>query len=169
MKITGPTIKATKNDSGAFIRAIESEIKGVTRDTKRMMNWMLNGDGTGALAYWTTADDTSGTTVDDSQANPFINLQTGTTYDLVATSDHTTLHGTGIVVTVGAKAATNYAVTWTGTVSGSADNDYLVPSGTMGLNMMGIGGVISNTDPPNAGGNLANGLHGLAAATNQFW
>lgn len=165
IKITGPTIAATRNSAGAFIRAVESEVKGCVRDTKRALNRQLHSDGVDALAYWTGADDTSGTTVDDSRGNAFIHLISGGLYDLVATSDNATLHGTGITVTVGAKNATTYSITWSGTVSGSADNDYLVAQGSLGYQMMGIAGIINNADPTL----LGSGLHGIASSSNAFW
>ena len=165
IRVTGPTIKATKSKAGAFISAIESEIKGVTRDFKRSMNRQLHSDGVDGLAYWTGADNSSGTTVDDGRGNPFVHLQSGSTYDLIDASDNSTKLGDSIVVTVGAKAATNYAITWTGTVSGSADGDYLVPENSLGYQMMGLAGIINNADPTL----LGSGLHGKAAATNAYW
>ena len=48
--ITGPTIEASRNNTGAFVRAVESEIKGALRDAKKDMNRQLWGDGSGALA-----------------------------------------------------------------------------------------------------------------------
>src|SRR3990167_696303 len=74
IKVTGPTIRAARDNAGAFVTAIESEIKGVTKDTKRRMNQFLHSDGTGALAYWTGADDSSGVTVDDKLGNAFVHL-----------------------------------------------------------------------------------------------
>src|SRR5688572_24642525 len=64
IKVTGPTVRAARDNAGAFVTAIESEIKGVTKDTKRRFNMFLNGDGTGALAYFTAADDTTDFTGD---------------------------------------------------------------------------------------------------------
>jgi hypothetical protein len=166
IKVTGPTIRAARDDAGAFVTAVESEIKGVTRDMKRAINRQLHSDGTDALAFWVGADDTTPATVDDGRGNAFVHLPAGaSTLDLIATSDNVTKHGTAISLTLGAAAATNYAVTWTGTVSGSADNDYLVIAGTLGNQLMGIRGVIATTNPPL----LSGGLHGLPVATKTFW
>lgn len=166
IQVTGPTIRAARDNAGAFVTAVESEIKGVTKDMKRAMNRQLHGDGRDALAFWTGADDTSGTTVDDNQGNAFVHLPaSGTlTADLIDT-DNSTVHGTAIVVTLGAKNASSYDVTWTGTVTSSADGDYLVPSGTLGKQLMGIAGIIDDADPAL----LSGGLHGLPVATKPFW
>ena len=48
IQITGPSIRAARSDSGAFVRAIDSETKGLTRDMKKWLNKMLWGDGTGS-------------------------------------------------------------------------------------------------------------------------
>jgi len=167
IEITGPTIRAARDNAGAFVEAVKSEVNGLTRDFSRAFNRQLHSDGTDALAYWTTADNTTGTDVDDNQGNAFVHLpSSGTlTCDLIDASDHATKLGDSIVVTLGAKAATNYAITWTGTVSGSADGDYLVLEDTLGNQVMGIAGIIDDANPPL----LAGGLHGLPVASKPFW
>lgn len=165
IEVTGPVVRAARDSAGAFVTAIESEIRGATRDFKRAFNRQLHGNGTGALAYWTGADDTSGTNVDDSQGNAFVHLPKGqaVTVDVIDASDNATKLGDSIVMTRGADGATSVAVTWTGTVSGSADADYAVLEDTLGNEMMGIRGIISASDPP-----LAS-LQGLAVASKVFW
>jgi hypothetical protein len=167
IEITGPTIRAARDNAGAFVEAVKSEVNGLTRDFSRAFNRQLHSDGTDALAFWTSADDTSGEDVDDNQGNAFVHLPSaGTlTCDLIDASDHATKLGDSIVVTLGAKAATNYAITWTGTVTGSADGDYLVLEDTLGYQVMGIAGVIDDGNPAL----LSGGLHGLAVASKPFW
>ncbi len=167
IQVTGPTIRAARDNAGAFVTAVESEIKGVTKDMKRAMNRQLHSDGTDALAFWTGADDTSGTTVDDSQGNAFVHLpSSGTmTVDIIDATNNSSELGSDIVLTLGAKAATNYAVTWTGSISGTADGDYAVPANTLGKQLMGIAGIVSDANPPL----LSGGLHGLAVASKAFW
>lgn len=167
IQVTGPTIRAARDNAGAFVTAIEGEIRGATRDMQRAINRQLLSNGTDALAYWTGADDTSGVTVDDKQGNAFVHLPSaGTiTCDLIDATDNSTKLGDSIVVTLGAKASTNYAITFTGTVSGSADTDYLVPEDTLGYQMMGIDGIIDDANPPL----LSGGLHGLTIASNPWW
>lgn len=169
VQVSGVVIAATRSDVGSFVRAIDSEIKGVTRDIKRDVNRQLNGNGQDALAYWTSADNTSGTVVDDGNGFAFTHLpNSGTlTCDLIDASDHTTELGSDIVVTLGAEDTTTpgFNITWTGTVSGSADGDYLVRANTLGKQLMGIEGIISDIDPVG----LSGGLHGLPVATKTFW
>ena len=164
--VSGPLIAATKSNAGAFIRAIDSEIKGCMRDTLRSVNRQLHGDGRDALAFWTTADNSSGTVVDDGNGYIFTHLPNqAITCDLIDVSDNSTVLGDSIVVTLGAEVATGFDITWTGSVSGSADGDYLVVQDTLGKQMMGIQGIISAADPAL----LAGGLHGLTVASNSWW
>ena len=163
-RISGLNMAITKDNVGAFADALETVVDGMTTDTIKGLNRQLNGDGRDALAYWTGADDTSGTTVDDSKGNGFTHLEVGNQYlvDHIDT-DNATTHGTDITVTAGAKTPTGQAITWTGTITGSADGDYLVLAGTLGKQMMGISGIINNTDPALAA------LQGLAVASYPWW
>jgi len=166
INVSGKAIAATKSNKGAFLKALESEMKYVTQDTKRGINRQLNGDGTGALAYWTSADDTSGEDVDDGLGNGSTHLQTGAvTCDLIDASDNSTKVGDSIVVTRGAVGTATTAVTWTGTVSGSADGDYLVLEDTLGHEMTGIQAIISDGNPILQTG----GLYSLPVATYPDW
>jgi hypothetical protein len=164
IQITGPTIAATRDNVGAFVQAVESEVDGLVRDTKRSFNRQLHSDGTDALAFWTVTDDTTPGVVDDGQGNAFVHLNSGTTtVDVIDATDNSTVLGDSIVVTLGAKAATNYAISWTGTVALSDDGDYAVLEDTLGNQLMGIRGIVSAEDPPLAA------LQGLAVASNSFW
>lgn len=166
INVSGKAIAATRSSKGAFLKALESEMKYVMTDTKRSMNRQLNGDGTGALAYWTSADDTSGEDVDDGLGNGTTHLPSGAlTVDVVDASDNSTLVGNSIVLTRGAVGTASTAVTWTGTVSGSADGDYVVLEDTLGYEMNGIQAVISDANPIL----LSGGLHGLAVASYTDW
>lgn len=167
IQITGPTIAATRDNAGAFVKAIDAEIQGLVMDFKRGFNRQMHSDGTDALGFWTSANNTSPEVVDDKRGNAFVQLPSaGTlTCDLVSTADNATLHGTAIVVTLGAVSTSpvGYSVSWTGTVSSSAQFDYLVMSGTLGLQLMGLKGIVATTDPP------LGSLQSLAVASNAFW
>ena len=166
INVSGKAIAATRSNKGAFLRALESEMKYVMTDTKRGINRQLNGDGTGALAYWTGADNTSGTNVDDSFGNGTTHLPVGSlTCDLIDASDNSTKVGDSIVVSRGAVSTASTAITWTGSVSGSADGDYLVLEDTLGTELTGIQAIINDSDPTL----LPGGLHGLAVASYPDW
>lgn len=158
---------ATGSNRGAFVSAYKTEVDGGMKNTYRALNRMLHSDGTDALGFWTTADDTSGTNIDDGQGNGFpIHLESGaTTLDLIDATNNSSVLGDSIVVTRGAETASNMAITWTGTVTGSADGDYLVHEDSLGNAPMGIRGIIAAVDPPL----LSGGLHGLTVSANPDW
>jgi hypothetical protein len=175
IKFTGPVIRASRSNVGAFVKVADFETRQALVDMKRRMNQLLNGDGTGALAYATGNDAATPFDVDDNQGYPFHHLLTGQTnrVNYVTASDHTTLRNTAaIVATVGASTSTATSISFTGggTFTTTADGDYLVPYGaTPGYQVQGITGIISASDPPNAGGLLASGLHGLTVAAQPNW
>jgi hypothetical protein len=170
IRVTGPVIAATRNNVGAFVRAIESEIKGCMRDTKRAVNRQLHGNGVDALAYYVSGSGTA-IVVDDGQGNVFTHLQNGgQTIDVLDASASYASLNAGLTATLGSEVATGFNVTLSGAISASvADNDPLVVAGTQsgltGYAMMGIDGIIAKTNPPL----LAGGLHGLDVATNSWW
>jgi hypothetical protein len=169
IEITGPTIRAARDNAGAFVEAVKSEVNGLTRDFSRAMNRQLHSDGRDALGFATGAIATNADTgtFDDNQGNAFVHLPTsGTlTVDLIDT-DNATVNGDSIAVTLGAKGASSYTVTWsTDLTNAAADGDYWVLEDTLGYQMMGIAGVIDDADPAL----LSGGLHGLAVASKPFW
>jgi len=88
-------IAATKNSTGAFVRAIESEMKGLLKDTKRAVNRQLHGDGLDALGYFVSGAGSTTTYVDDNLGSQFSHFVTGqaTTVDLLdASSSYATLN-----------------------------------------------------------------------------
>jgi len=170
--VTGPTIAATRDNAGAFVEAIQSEVDGVTRDMKRAINRMLHGDGTDALAYWNAAADATPAGLDDGQGNNFVYVS-GTdrlalvdasalpTVAYLSTGGPTT---NGIDFTVSRTAGGTYQAAWsTGAVAGSGIGDFLVKDQTLGNAMMGIRGVISNVNPP------LGPLQGIDALANEYW
>lgn len=169
MHVTGPTIAAARDNAGAFVRAIESEVSGVTRDMKKAINRQLNSDGMDAVAYFTTTDSSSGGFVDDNQGNAFTHLPTGGTFtgDLIDATDNVTVLGTAAVITLGAATSTGYNITWTGTMSGD-DGDMIVPTGTCGNQIMGIAGIIGDTNAHTPVTSTA-GLQSMSVATYPYW
>jgi hypothetical protein len=175
IQVSGPAIAATRNGSHAFIKAIESEIKGCVRDTKKSVNRQLFGDGRDVLAVINATATSATQTVGDraSNSNPFVHLQNGMTVDVVDETDHFTRLGSGLTVTMGAKSSTGYTITLSSSVTAVA-GDYLVLPGSsasatakQGYQMMGLDGIIDDGNPAL----LSAGLHGIdaTAAANSYW
>lgn len=176
IEVTGPTVAATRDNVGAFVEALNSEVDGLMRDFKRDMNRQLCSDGSGALGYMTAASDTAGAGswpsvyVDDSLGNPFTYFGTGaTTCDLIDATDGTTILASDNVITLGAAGSTQIACTATSgaAVSGSADGDYFIRADVRGLEMMGIMGIIDNQNTTASSG--ATTLQGISTASNSYW
>src|SRR5215203_420664 len=165
--ITGPTIAATRDNAGAFVEAIQSEVDGVTKDMKRAINRMLHGDGTDPLAYFTSNDNASPSALDDGQGNNFVYMNGTDRVDVVDTSalPTKTILQAGLDVTVSKVAGGSYEASWTGAAlpAGLADGDFIVKANSLGFAMMGIRGVISDVNPP------LGPLQGLDAATTPYW
>lgn len=172
MTVTGPTIAATRDNVGAFVDALNSEVDGLQRDFERDFNRQLNGNGTGWLAYWTAADDTTTATVDDGLGNTFVHMQVHSAsdllYDIVDATNDTAFVGEDIPLVLSGGGSSSYTVAWaSGTVSGSADGDYVIRANSKGLEMMGIEGIIDDADTKASSG--ATTLQGLAVATYPWW
>lgn len=138
IKLTGPSIKAAKTNEGAFMRAVESEMKGITRDLKSEFNRMLYGDGTGALTVCGTTN-ASTTVVVASTAK----LRVGMPIDVIVTADGST--STGAV----GRTVASIASATTFVISGAAittDNTFSVyRAGSRNLEIMGLSGIVATT------------------------
>lgn len=170
IELSSRVINATNGgNKSAFVSAFRMETEYGMKDTMQSLNRQLHSDGTDALAFAVGADDTTPALYDDGQGNAFpIFLEgTGTTLvDVVDASDHSTLLGEAIPILRGAEGATSVSLSWaSGSISGTADGDYLVMSGTLGKQMMGIRGIVSDANPPL----LSGGLHGITVAANPDW
>lgn len=172
IQITGPTIAATRDNTGAFVKAIDAEIQGLVMDFKKSFNRQLHSDGIDALGYLAeTAGGVTTVAVDDGRGNNFNFLQSGANTVDVLTGATTTVRVASSSFTAGAVSTSpvgqDFTVTGAsgaGTLTAS-DNDPVVLPGTAGLQLMGIAGIVSAADPPLLGG----GLHGLPVATKTFW
>jgi len=59
IRVNGPTIAATRDERGAYAKALDSEIRGITSDLKQEVNRMLWGCGWGLIARWSSGTSTS--------------------------------------------------------------------------------------------------------------
>jgi hypothetical protein len=150
IEITGPTIKAMRNDKGAFIRAVDSEMKGLLRDLKDQRARALFGDGTGKLANF--AVNTSVNTLTVSKIKYF---QVGMAIDIVNNSGTVTVTGR----TITNIDAANSTITIGGAAVTTAATDYAVVTGDLNNEAMGLGGIMSQS--------LL--LQGIDPTTNPWW
>lgn len=156
IQLTGPTMKATRSNEGAFVRALESEMKGLARDMKSDLNRQIFGDGSGILATCGVTANAALVVVDSTAK-----LRVGMVVDIIVKADGST--GTGAANR--AITAINSATTFT--VSGAAittDATYSVyRHGSRNMEMMGLAGIISDADP------IPGPLQTLPVATYPIW
>lgn len=150
IQISGPTIKAMRNDKGAFLRAVDSEMKGLLRDLKDQRARALFGDGTGKLAGF--AVNTSVNTLTVTQTKYF---QVGMLIDIVNSGGTVTVSNRQIT----AINPTAKTITISGAAVTTANTDFAVVTGDYNNEAMGLGGIMSSTLT----------LQGLNPATETYW
>lgn len=160
IQLTGPTMKASATNEGAFVRALEAEMKGLARDLKSDVNRQLFSDGSGVLATATAASTTTKTMVVDSTAK----LRVGMKVDIVLKATGVVTDGVSGAVIDAITNATVFTIDTALTNNAAITTTYAVyRHGSRNLELMGLGGIVSNTDP------ASGSLQGLAVATYDYW
>jgi hypothetical protein len=127
VEVTGPSMAKTKNEAGAFLQALKSELDGVRNDLKKDLARQVYGNGTGAIAVGTAGSTTTLTV-------PVESLRKGQIYpgmivdifDVSASTSAATY--TGIVVD--SVVLSTGVVTFTTTLAAAlASGDYIVRAG----------------------------------------
>lgn len=150
IEITGPTIKSMRNDKGAFIRAVESEMKGLLKDLKDQRARALFGDGTGRLATFGVNTSVNTLTVDKVKY-----FQVGMNIDIVNSGGAVAVSNRQIT----AIDKVNKTITISGAAVTTAATDFAVVTGDYNVEAMGIGGIMSTS--------LV--LQGIDPATETWW
>jgi hypothetical protein len=137
IELSGPAIKATKSNAGAFVRAIESEMKGASNDFKRQLNRMMFGDGTGILSV---AGVTTASTTVVVASTKYIRV--GMTVDILTSATGVAVtNGTGVKV-LSVPNATTFTVALAVTTSAT---EAVYISGSRNIEVMGLSGIVSTT------------------------
>jgi len=150
IEITGPTIKAMRNDKGAFIRAVDSEMRGLLRDLKDQRARALFGDGTGKLATFDANTSTTTLTVDSVKY-----FQVGMIIDIISSGGVVSVAGREIT----AIDVANKTITISGANVTTVNTDIAVVTGDYNNEAMGLGGIMSTT----------LSLQGINPATDTWW
>ena len=160
IQVTGPTIAASRKDKYAFVKAVDSEIKGMVKDMKDDLNRQLFGDRSGIMATVTVQNGAGAATftVDDAQY-----IQTGMVIDNVRA---------GVVQFSRTVTAVNRAtnvVTVNAVYVNAGDvgvADVICRTGNFALEMMGLLGIVNNANTRD--GQFIGALDRTVAA-NGFW
>ena len=135
IEVTGPAIAGSRNASGAFMKVIDFEIKGMVEGIKVDVNRQLFGDGTGYLCQ--VNGTSTGTTVTvDTPGTDY--LEDGMYID--------TITGGAVSVSASSIASVASATQFTlDTAATMTDNYYIVRTGSYNVEMMGLKGIIDDT------------------------
>ena len=154
IRLTGPTMKAARSNEGAFIRAVDSEMRGLEKDMKASMNRQAFGDGTGLLATVAASGSATSTVVVDSTAK----LRVGMPIDIIVKT--TGAATAGVAGTSVASITDTTTFTITDTLAGTPAATYGVYiAGSRNNEMMGLSGIVSTTAT----------LQGLDVANYPWW
>lgn len=107
IKVTGPTIRASARDEGAFIRAVDSEMKGAVNDLKRDINRQVFGTSNGKIAQCGTT--TTSTTIvlnSSATATQLRQLEVGMVIDIGTVASPTTIAGSVTIQSIDRTAKT---------------------------------------------------------------
>jgi hypothetical protein len=176
VEVTGPSMAKTKNEAGAFLQALKSELDGIRNDLKKDLARQIYGDGTGTIAtavtggtHSTTAIEVGAEPLRKGQIYPGMKVNV---YDDNVSADHT--HAGGAVFTVASVNVTTGTVTVTETSTAAFDDDDTIRRAGVQTVTPAVGNTYSLSDEidglrrivPDA---AANTFGGINAATSQWW
>lgn len=150
IELTGPTIKSARNDKGAFLRAVDSEMKGLVKDLKDQRARAIFGDGSGRLATFAV-----NTAVNTLTVNKVKYFQVGMKIDIVNSGGTVSVAGREIT----AIDRAGKTITINGAAVTTASTDFAVVTGDYNVELMGLGGIMSTSLT----------LQGINPNTDSWW
>lgn len=164
IQISGPVMKASRSDKGAMVRALSSEMEGVTRDLKKELNYQIFNDGTAVRALVNT-DPATGTTLtlDTPGTNYF---HDGMKIDILNPSGGALRTSSG-GLTVSAVANSTELTMSAALNAAVADNDYVTRAGATdqagtSYEMTGLKGIVDDAT-------YVTTLHNISRASYAWW
>jgi len=166
IQVSGPVMKASKTNKGAMVRALDSEMQGVTRDLKKEINYQLFNDGTSRRCLvngdpgtgTTLTVDTPGTQyLSDGMVISVISDDAGTATDATATI---TSVDSSTEVTVSASLDTNIDDNDWVIRYGSHDGAGITPSDS--YEVMGLKGIVDDAT-------YVTTLHNIDRSSYVWW
>lgn len=166
IQVSGPVMAASRDDKGAIVRALDSEIKGVTRDLKKDINYQLFNDGTSRRCLINGDPGSEGTTM-TVDAPGTMYLSDGMVLDIIADDSGVATDNDVTITTV--DSATSCTVSAIDT--GVADNDWVIRANTHdgagilpsdSYEMMGLKGIVDDST-------YVTTLHNLSRGDYAWW
>lgn len=145
----GETIERTKDNEGAFISAMTSEIDGVLRSVSDQLETALFRAGTGAMGQISSGSDVTTATITLASIDDVTNFEVGQTLRVSATDGGAHRTGTEVLAGVNRSAGTltSTSAAWDTVITAIAAGDYLYVSGNLNLSPIGLGSWIPATAP----------------------
>ena len=151
IEISDKAIRASSDNSGAFVNLLQAEMEGLIRASKFNFGRMLYGDGSGTLCKVTAA---SGNELTVDSVN---NVMEGMVVDVIGNTGKTAVASARRITDVDreGKKITISGAAVTGTVSAG---DFLTVQGSYNKELTGLGAIFGETET----------LYGLTRASNKW-
>ena len=160
IRITHPTIAASRNEAGAWTKVISAEMEGLERDLRNDVNRQLFGWGNGVL----------GTTNGTGTGATALVLDTGHQVKVNMVLDSHTLTADGATgITAGTVSAVSGNAVTLSAVETWIDAEYVYRSGSRGNEMMGLQGITDDASKNSGIGRFLLSLQGIARADYPEW
>ena len=176
VEVTGPSMAKTKNEAGAFLQALKSELDGIRNDLRKDLARQIYGDGTGAIGT-VAASGSNSTTVAYVGAEPIRKGQfyAGMVLNVVdASTGILATDGVPIKYTVASVNVTAGTLTVSPALGAAfAANDYLIRDG-LGITDVTTTGEVNRWSDEIDGiqriiPTAANTFGGIDASAKSWW
>jgi rhodanese-related sulfurtransferase len=162
IEVSGPVIRAMKSDKGSWTRAVESETKGLVRDSKKDVNRQVNGTSNGVIATCgVTGASTTVVLAATTSAVQMRQFEVNMVVDIGTVANPTSVASAR---TISAVDRTNKTITISGAVVNTAGTDFVFRSGAggSGASQKELTGLQTIVDD-------ANSLFSVDPATYEVW
>lgn len=143
VRVTGPSMAKTKNEAGAFLQALKSELDGLRNDLRKDLARQVYGDGSAVIAQAAASSAVSGSVITLASAEA---IKKGQLYpnmkvDIFAYS--TNAKTSSVTTTITAVNAATPSIT-VADATGVADGDYIARAGAVAAQLNNATGSRSN-------------------------
>jgi hypothetical protein len=146
IEVTGPTIKTMKSNKGSFVRAVESEMKGVVNDLKRDWSRVLFGFGDGRIMQLgTTTASTTVVAATSADRAAFRVLEEGAVIDIGTVASPATVASARTVLSVDADAGT-FVISGAAVTTSASHFVFRSGSGGADIEAVGLRQIVSDAD-----------------------
>lgn len=160
IQISGPTLRAMRSDEGSFVRALDSETKGVVTDLRRDVNRQLFGTSDGVIiATGVTSGSTTVVLNTSSTAVQKRQLEVGMFIDIGTVATPTSVASNREILTI---TSTTITISGAAVTTATTDRIFRTGNGGSGSAQKELTGIQSIVDD-------ANALFNVDPATYPVW